>query len=153
MPSCCPPLKTCLVLPMAILLAACSGDPKPPPPLAFEVSADTQVNHGALFYLVVRNVNEKQFMLDSYQDVAGKAFSDPPDPNGLGVFSIVPGTRQECLVSPPAQGMIALYFLLTQPASQWKKLLSLPLADRYNINLTATGQVDIAVAKPWYSWF
>lgn len=138
---------------IAILLVACSSDPKPPPPLAFEVTANTQVNKGGLFYIVVRSVNEKQFMLDSYQDVAGKAFSDPPDPNRLGVFSIVPGTKQECLVSPPAQGTIALYFLLTEPASQWKKLLSLPFADRYNINLTATGQVDITVAKPWYSWF
>lgn len=141
------------MLPLAVLLAACSSEPTPPPPLVFNITADTQTNDGGLFYFVVRTTNEKQFMLESYKEVAGKTFADPPDPNALGVFSIVPGSKQECEVNPPAQGNLALYFLYTQPGSQWKKLLSQPLAQKYLINLTAGSQVEISEDKPWYSFF
>lgn len=147
------PWKLTLLLLAACLLAACAGDPKPPPPLVFNVTAHSQANNGALFYFVVRKANEKQFMLESYQDVAGKTFSDPPDPDSVGVFSIVPGTEQECEVNLPAQGTLALYFLFTQPGSQWKKLLSLPLGNKYLVNLTAGSKVEISEDKPWYSWF
>lgn len=144
--------KITLSLLVLFLFAACSSEPTPPPPMVFNVAANPQTNGGDLFYFVVRRANEKQFMLESYQDVAGKTFSDPPDPNTVGVFSIVPGTKQECEVSQPAQGTLALYFLFTQPDSQWKKLLSLPLEDKYLVNLTATSKVEIK-DNHWYSWF
>lgn len=147
------PWKCTLFLLVAFLLAACSSAPKLPPPQIFNVTANPQANNGTLFYFVVRRANEKQFMLESYQDVAGKTFSDPPDPNSLGVFSIVPGTKQACEVNLPAQGTLGLYFLFTQPGSQWKKLLSLPLGDSYLVNLTATGKVEINEDQPWYSLF
>jgi predicted component of type VI protein secretion system len=146
-------LKVFPPLAVAILLVACSSAPKPPPPLVFDVTTATQTNNGGLFYFVVRSANEKQFMLETYQDVANKAFSDPPDQGVLGVFSVVPGTQQEYTVNQPAQGTVALYFLLTKPGSQWKKLFSAPLEDKYNINLKANSQVEINKDKPWYSWF
>ena len=146
----------CILILVTLLCVSCASDPAPPPPLTFKVTAHTQANAGSLFYFVIRNANDKQFMLETYQDVAGKAFLDPPDPNNLGVFSIVTGTVQECTISPPAQGGIALYFLFTQPGAQWKKLLSVPLLNEYRINLSATSQVGINQDKPWYSissWF
>lgn len=146
------PWKIILLL-MATLLAACSSDPKPPPLLTFNVRANIQTNNGDLFYFVVRSVNEKQFMLDSYQDIADKAFSSPPDPGVLGVFSIVPGTKQECAVNQPAQGSVGLYFLYTQPGSQWKKMLSMPFDLKYTVNLKANSHVEILESKPWYSFF
>ncbi|MGZ4953760.1 MAG: hypothetical protein ACXV8Q_01495 [Methylobacter sp.] len=145
--------KFILSLIVAVLLTACSSDPKPPPSLVFDVKADSQANNGGLFYFIVASVNEKQFMLESYQNVASKAFSSPPDPSALGIFSIVPGTKQQCVVSQPAQGTVALFFLFTQPGSQWKKLLSMPFETKYDINLRANSQVEISEHKSWYSWF
>ena len=130
-------------LAMAALLAACSSGPKPPPPMVFDVTAEYQTNNGHLFYFLVRSSNEKQFMLEDYQDIAGKAFTDPPDPNVLGVFSVVPGTEQEYTVNQPTQGTLALYFLFTKPGPEWKKLLSLPLHDEYMINLKADNHIEI----------
>jgi len=128
----------------AALLGACASGPEPPPPLKFDVVADPSANGGRLFYFMVRGVNEKQFMLDSYQDIAGKAFADPPDPAVLGVFSVVPGAEQEYTVVKPAQGTVALYFLLTQPGTQWKRLLSVPLADEYDVAVAADNQVRVS---------
>lgn len=138
---------------VTIFMVACSSTPSPPPPLAFTISTPKQTNSGGLFYMVARTANEKQFMLDTYKEIAGKAFSDPPDPNILGVFSIVPGTEQLCEINPPAQGTMALYFLFTQPGSQWKKLLSEPLAKKYRINFIGINQVDISEDNAWFSWF
>jgi hypothetical protein len=150
---CFSPWKIFLLLVTILLLTACSSAPKPPPSLVFDVKANSQTNNGGLFYFVVRSANEKQFMLESYRDVASKAFSDPPDPGVLGVFSIVPGTKQECVLSQPTQGFVALYFLFTEPGSQWKKLISMPFEDKYTINLKANSQVEIKESKSWYSWF
>ncbi|MEY3787062.1 MAG: hypothetical protein RLZ75_1269 [Pseudomonadota bacterium] len=147
------PCKIFLLLVTTLLLTACSSAPKPPPPLVFNVKANSQTNNGGLFYFVVRSANEKEFMLESYRDVASKAFSDPPDPGVLGVFSIVPGTKQECVLSQPTQSFVALYFLFTEPGSQWKKLISMPFEDKYTINLKANSQVEIKESKSWYSWF
>lgn len=137
----------------AILLTACASDPTPPPSITFEVTADYQTNNSRLFYVVVQNTNDKQFMLEGYQDITKKAFSDQQDPSMLGVFSIVPGKKQEYSISLPAQDTVALYFLFTQPGVQWKKLLSIPLKNKYNINLTSTSQVSIIEDKDWFGWF
>lgn len=138
---------------ITILLVGCSSDPIAPPVLGFEVTADPQTNNNRLFYLVVRSANEKQFMLEGYQDVAQKAFSDPPDAGVLGVFPIIPGTTQNYTVNQPAQGTIALYFLFTQPSLQWKKLLGLPFEEEYNIDLKENSQVYIKEKKGGFSWF
>lgn len=145
--------KIFTILVAMLLLVACSSEPIPPPGVGFEVTADAQANNNRLFYFVVRAANEKQFMLESYEDVSSKAFSDPPDPGVLGVFSIVPGTTQNYTVSQPAQGTVALYFLFTQPGLQWKKLLGLPLEEKYNIELKENSQVNIKENKGWFSWF
>lgn len=138
-----------------LLLSACASDPAPiaPPTVGFEVTADAQANNNRLFYFVVRTANEKQFMLDSYEDVASKAFSDQPDPSVLGVFSIVPGTTQIYSINQPAQGTIALYFLFTDPGLQWKKLLGVPFEEQYSIELKENSQVHIKENKGWFSWF
>jgi hypothetical protein len=141
-----------IVLGAAVLLNACSSAPTPPPSLVFNVKPDIQANNGGLFYFVVRKANEKQFMLETYADVASKAFADPVDPDSLGVFSIVPGSQQECKISQPAQGTVALYFLLTHPGSQWKKLIAMPFQESYNIKLKANSQVEIS-EHHWYSLF
>ncbi len=142
-----------IVLVAVILLSACSSAPTPPPTLVFNIKPDIQSNNGGLFYFVVRKANEKQFMQETYADVASKAFVDLVDPESLGIFSIVPGTKQVCEVSQPAQGSVALYFLLTQPGSQWKKLIAMPFQESYDISLKPNSQVEIAEHKAWYSLF
>jgi hypothetical protein len=49
--------------------------------------------------------------------------------------------------------MIGVYFLLTKPGSQWKKLLTIPFEESYDVVLDATGKIVISKAKHWYSLF
>jgi hypothetical protein len=135
---------------MLNLLVSCSSAPTAPPPIEFDISTDYQTNDGRLFYFVVRRVdNEKQFMQESYLNIANTAFSSQQGSATLGVFSITPGVVQEYSLDAPAQGNIALYFLFTQPGSQWKKLLAMPLEEGYNINLKANNQVEIEKLGWW----
>jgi hypothetical protein len=137
------------------VLSACSTVPTPlaPPEIIFNVSSDIQANNGGLFYFVVRRSNEKQFMSDVYQDIASKVFTDLKDTDNLGVFSIAPGFNQECLITQPSQGSVSLYFLLTQPNTQWKKLISMPFQEIYDVKIRSDNQIDITDHKPWYSLF
>ena len=137
------------------VLSACSTvpTPLPPPEIIFNVSSDIQANNGGLFYFVVRRSNEKQFMSDVYQDIASKVFTDLKDTDNLGVFSIAPGFNQECLITQPSQGSVSLYFLLTQPNTQWKKLISMPFQEIYDVKIRSDNQIDITAHKSWYSLF
>ena len=116
--------KNITIFIMLNLLVSCSNAPTAPPPIEFDISTDYQTNDGRLFYFVVRQVdNEKQFMQESYLNIANTAFS--------------------------SQRNIALYFLFTQPGSQWKKLLAMPFEEGYNINLKANNQVEIEKLGWW----
>ena len=145
--------KVYILLTVITFLLACSSTPEPPPPLGLNISVNIQANNGELFYVVAKTTNEKGFMLDSYENIANLAFSDNPEPEKLSVFSVVPGTNQDYTIVQPAEGMIGLYFLLTKPGSQWKKLLTIPFESNYDVLLDATGKIVIRKSKHWYSLF
>lgn len=136
-----------------VLLSACaSSGPEPPPPLSLSITSQYTTNAGKLFYMVVRSVNEKQFIIDNYTDVAGKAFMDPPDAAQLGIYSIIPGDDSVIeLKQPPQNGLVGVYFLFTQPGLQWKKLLSPPMAERYDISFTGGSQVSLLPHRSFWS--
>jgi hypothetical protein len=69
------------------------------------------------------------------------------------VFSVVPGANQDYTIVQPAEGMIGLYFLLTKPGSQWKKLLTIPFESNYDVILDPTGKIVVRKSKHWYSLF
>ena len=137
------------------LLSSCSTvtSSPPPPEITFNIFADTQANSGGLFYFVIHRTNEKQFMSDVYQDIANNIFNESHNLENLGFFSVVPGMNQEFKIIQPSQGSISLYFLLTQPNPEWKKLISMPFQENYDINIKSDNQIYISEHKPWYLWF
>jgi hypothetical protein len=145
--------KVYILLTVITFLLACSSTPEPPPPLGLNISVNIQANNGELFYVVAKTTNEKGFMLDSYENIANLAFSDNPEPERLSVFSVVPGANQDYTIVQPAEGMIGLYFLLTKPGSQWKKLLTIPFESNYDVILDPTGKIVVRKSKHWYSLF
>lgn len=123
-----------------------SRRPPPPPQMKLFLHSDPAINNGQLFYMVVRAINDKQFLTESYQTVAGMVFSDPADKTVLGVHVILPGNKQEFSVEQPEQNSVAFYFLFTDPGDQWKKLVSQPLASSYDVKIEKTG-VTVAPKK------
>jgi hypothetical protein len=124
-------------------ILSCASDPHAPIPVQLKVIADYRANGGKLFYAMVTSTNEQQFMIDGYSDIAAKAFAEPPDQNTLKVFLVQPGSEQEITFDQPAQGLVGLYFLFTDPGVEWKKLLNVPLGDGYEVNFSGGSNVSV----------
>jgi|GEM_PF-1324373 hypothetical protein len=101
--------------------------------ILLKVKATPDANKGRIFYMLVRASSEKQFLTDSYPDIAALVFAEPRDPNVLGVYSIIPGRTAEFSVPMPDKSPVALYFLFTEPSENWNHLLGMPLKPSYEI--------------------
>ena len=134
-----------------LFLAGCSSPPEPPPPLTFYVDPGLEANDGHLVYMIVRSVNEKQFIDETYQMVASKVFPLTEDPTLLGVHPISPGEKREIEMTGPAKGPVAVYFMFTDPGPFWKTLLNTPLSSSYGISLPSHNTVQVGDAPNIFS--
>ena len=134
---------------LALSCTACSSRRPPPPQMELYVESDKAINDGQLFYLVVRNVTDKQFLSESYQTVAGTVFADPPDKTVIGSHVVLPGLSQKFQVIQPEESPVGFYFMLTNPGDQWKKIVDQPLAKEYNIKINKT---DISITPKRSLW-
>jgi len=103
--------------------------------MTLTVKADYNMNKGNPVYVLIRSVNEKSFLTESYQDVTSIVFKDPPDPSILAYKVILPGQKQKVRVEKPADTPVGIYCLYTEPDEQWKMMLPQPLHSRYLILL------------------
>ncbi len=128
------------VLAAALFPAGCSKKapvPAPPPRMLLDITSDIETNRGQPFYLVVRAINDKQFLTDNYQGIAGLVFADPPDPSVLTARAILPGKQQQITMDKPTQASVGLYFLFSDRIDQWKRMLSQPLSESgYQVTIT-----------------
>jgi hypothetical protein len=134
-----------------LFLAGCSSTPEPPPPLTFYVDPGLEANDVHLVYMIVRSVNEKQFIDETYPMVASKVFPLTEDPTLLGVHPISPGEKREIEMTGPAKGPVAVYFMFTDPGPFWKTLLNTPLSSSYGISLPSHNTVQVGDAPNIFS--
>jgi hypothetical protein len=141
----------CLTLALLAQLAlyGCSADGPQKPEIDFYVDPSYEVNDGRIVYLMARTVNEKQFLDESYTEIAGKAFPKSDDPELLKVQPIYPGQKIKVHVSGPEKGHIAIYFMFTDPGNNWRSILELPLQDAYGIELPDRNHVYLG-DEPWF---
>lgn len=99
------------------------------------IKADYTANRGQPVYVLIRSVNEKSFLTESYQDISTMIFKDPPDPSILSYRVILPGQKQKLKVEKPANASVGVYGLFTEPDEQWKVILPQPIHFRYLLTL------------------
>ena len=102
--------------------------------ITLTVRSDVDANNGQPVYLLVRSVTAKEFLTESYQDIAGKVFVDT-DPSILAYQVILPGQKQKIKIEEPGDAPLGVYCLFTEPSDQWKMMLPQPLHFRYQITL------------------
>ncbi len=103
--------------------------------MTLEIKPKATANNGQIFYMVVRSTNEKQYLTETYANIAAIVFADPPDANVLGAFPIFPGKNEKIKVVQPRQNPVAFYFLFTDPSDDWRYLMAQPLASTYEITI------------------
>lgn len=110
------------------LLAGCGI-----PMLQLTVTADGDVNQQRTFYMLVRTVDSKQYLTESYAAVAAQVVT--PDASVLA-SAILPSRTPVPLKIPITDAKpLAIYFLFTTPAGDWKTLLEPPLPKHLMIAL------------------
>ncbi len=100
---------------------------------AFETGAET--NNGKPVYVVIRTVNKKKFLTQSYDQIADMVYADPPVPSLLAWHMLLPGKKEKIQVEKPEEAAIGVYVLFTQPGMKWKIMLKEPFEKKYDIVL------------------
>jgi len=98
-------------------------------------AADLNANNGKPFYIVIRKVTKTNFLVDSYNEVAGMVYSDPQDESLLAWQVMLPGQKKEIKVGKPDNLSIGIYGLFTTPGQNWKVMLNSPLESKYKVDL------------------
>jgi hypothetical protein len=130
-------------------LIGCSSDGPKKPEMDFYVNASDDVNDGRIVYMMARAANEKQFLDESYAEIASKAFPKTDDPELLKLQPIYPGQKSVVHITGPEKGHVAIYFMFTDPGNNWRSILELPLEDAYGIELPDRNHVFLGDA-PWF---
>ena len=103
--------------------------------ITFHVMPDSSINNGQPLYIVIRKVNKKSFLLESYDEIADMVYSDPPDESLLAWHPLLPGKKDKIKVEKPKKNEVAIYAMFTQPGEGWKIMLKSPLGSKYDINI------------------
>ena len=99
------------------------------------VKSTDQTNDGNTLYMMVRSVEKKTVITESYQDAAAKLFTDPPDPSIVASQPIFPGNTVSINVDNADTKDLVIYFFFTQFGPNWKVPLHKPLPAEIYIDL------------------
>lgn len=114
-----------------VLLSGCAAGR-----ININVKSPPGTNLGRPMYMLVRQVDPKQYANEAYSEVAAKVGA--PDNTVLQTSVIYPGTIQRFQVKTPAEGALAVSFLFTAPDGNWQLLLSPSVTSAVDIELTVS---------------
>jgi intracellular growth IglE-like protein len=101
--------------------------------LYMTVRSPSDLNAGRPMRMLVRAVDPRQYVDESYQNVADKVvFKDDTVLHSAVVYPNVPLTA---VIKWPSSKGIAVYFFFTSPGSRWKTILEMPLPHSADIVL------------------
>lgn len=115
----------------ALLLSACG-----PSSINLSIKSPPGTNLGRPMYMLVRQVDPKQYANEAYSEVAAKVGA--PDNTVLQTAVIYPGTIQRFQVKAPKDGAMAVSFLFTAPDGNWQLLLTPPSPTAVDVELTVS---------------
>lgn len=121
-----------LLLLAPLLLPACSGAPQ----VKLRISPANDTNDRLPCYILVRQVDPRAYVSDSYQSVASMVMT--PDASVVASALVFPGATQDFILSPPPKGQLAVYVLFTYPTGNWKTLLPTTAPSQLEIKLAAS---------------
>jgi hypothetical protein len=101
------------------------------------VKSPPGTNLGRPMYMLVRQVDPKQYANEAYSEVAAKVGA--PDDTVLQTAVIYPGTIQRFQVKTPKDAAaVAVSFLFTAPDGNWQMLLSPQSTSAVDVELTVS---------------
>ncbi len=105
------------------------------------VQSSEYCNGGRPFYMLVRMIDQKSYITESYQEVAEKVFQDN-EQSVIKTESIYPGKEKKVYLDMQDKSPMAIYFLFTEPTERWKKFFALPLPKTMKFEIEGNGIKD-----------
>lgn len=100
------------------------------------VHSSDRTNDGAPMYMMVRSWDGKPSFNERYQEVAAKAFVEPPDATVLATKPILPGEEKTTVtINADSAKEIIVYFFFTDPGPGWQIPVRRPLPSDIDIDL------------------
>jgi len=115
----------------AVALTGCAASQ-----INLQVKSPSGTNLGRPMYMLVRQVDPKQYANETYSEVAAKIGA--PDPSVLQTAVIYPGSIQRFQIKAPKEGTVAISFLFTAPDGDWQLLLGAAAPNPVPIELAAS---------------
>jgi hypothetical protein len=115
------------------LLVALWGTGCVPGQLTINVRAAPNTNQSRPVYMVVRTVDPKAYLSQSYDEVVSKVVS--PDDAVLHSSVVYPGKTRQVSVRVPQALPVAVSFLFTSPDGAWQTLLDAMVPGTVDIEL------------------
>lgn len=103
--------------------------------IKFTFESVEKTNDSRSMYVVIRTVNNKDFMIESYDQIADMVYGDSPEQGFIVSYVILPGKEKNVTITKPEDSAIAVYALFTQPGKKWKMLIKAPFEKAYDIKL------------------
>jgi hypothetical protein len=119
----------CLGWLFAALLASGCG----PSHLTVNIRSPAGTNQGRPLYMVVRAVDSKKYLSETYSDVAAKVVA--PDDSVIETAVVYPGAERSLKVKIPDETSVAVSFLFTSPDGAWQALLDTPVPRSVDFDL------------------
>jgi len=127
-------LGTLVMLLIMLSIFACAGNkPLLQKKITFCIKPDKSANNAQPLYIVIRDVNKKNFLIEDYDEIANLVYTDPPDKSLLIWHVVLPGRKKEITVEVPGKSDVGIYGMFTQPEENWKIMLERPLGSEYEI--------------------
>jgi hypothetical protein len=104
-----------------------------PGQLTISVSAAANVNQSRPVYMVVRTVDDKAYLSQTYEEVAAKVIT--PDNSVIHTGVVYPGGTRQVSVKVPQSLPVAVSFLFTSPDGEWQTLLDALVPGTVDIQL------------------
>jgi len=103
--------------------------------VTFYFESEPETNDGQPMYVLLRIVNKKDFIIESYDQIANMVFDDSPKQNLLAWQLVIPGETTKVRIDRPEKVLVAVYALFTRPGEKWKVIFGEPFEKKYNIVL------------------
>ncbi len=132
---------------LAVVAGGCA-----PTHFTVNVKSSEAANQGRPLYMVIRAVDSKQYLSETYSDVAAKVVT--PDESVLEATVIYPGEDKQVRLKIPKELPVAISFLFTNPDGAWQALLDVPIPAKVDMELqenrlrTSGGTTPPAVPPP-----
>ena len=101
--------------------------------ITFCIKPDKSANNAQPLYIVIRDVNKKNFLIEDYDEIADLVYADPQDESLLSWHVVIPGRKEEITVEVPSKSDVGIYGMFTQPEENWKIMFERPLESEYEI--------------------